>query len=160
MTAVEGSCQAGRSARFCATPVTKTNGERSSGSGYGCRWPCRYSSSAGLLWFTNSRFPGFINSTNVNQILILAMPLIVATFAQTHALLVGYIDLSVGAMISLGVVIASFWIGAESTPGQIFIGAGWDPRSAVWPSGSGQRRIDPGREDPIDHRHAGDHEHP
>ncbi|MEX0947138.1 MAG: hypothetical protein WD064_07205, partial [Acidimicrobiia bacterium] len=78
----------------------------------------------GLLLFTNNRFPGFINSTNVNQILILALPLIVATFAQTNALLVGYIDLSVGAMISLGVVTASFLIGANATMGGILIGAG------------------------------------
>ena len=78
----------------------------------------------GLLWFTNNRFPGFINSTNVNQILILALPLIVATFAQTNALLVGYIDLSVGAMISLGVVTASFLIGADATTGGILLGAG------------------------------------
>ncbi|HEU4750272.1 MAG TPA: hypothetical protein VFT54_04375, partial [Acidimicrobiia bacterium] len=78
----------------------------------------------GLLWFTNNRFPGFINSTNVNQILILALPLIVATFAQTNALLVGYIDLSVGAMISLGVVTASFLIGADATPAGILAGVG------------------------------------
>jgi cytosine/adenosine deaminase-related metal-dependent hydrolase/ribose/xylose/arabinose/galactoside ABC-type transport system permease subunit len=78
----------------------------------------------GLLLYTNSQFPGFINATNVNQILILALPLIVATFAQTHALLVGYIDLSVGAMISLGVVIASFLIGADATTGQILLGIG------------------------------------
>ena len=77
----------------------------------------------GLLLFTNNRFPGFINSTNINQILILALPLIVATFAQTNALLVGYIDLSVGAMISLGVVIASFLIGAGATTGGIILGA-------------------------------------
>ncbi len=77
----------------------------------------------GLAWYTNSRFPGFINATNINQLLILALPLIVAAFAQTHALLVGYIDLSVGAMISLGVVIASFIIGAEATTGQILLGA-------------------------------------
>ncbi|HLF43499.1 MAG TPA: hypothetical protein VJA46_08235, partial [Acidimicrobiia bacterium] len=47
----------------------------------------------GLLWYTESRFPGFLSATNVSQILILAIPLIVATFAQTHALLVGYLDL-------------------------------------------------------------------
>ncbi|MGA7282494.1 MAG: hypothetical protein WBZ40_12020, partial [Acidimicrobiia bacterium] len=76
----------------------------------------------GLVWYTNSRFPGFVNSTNVQQILILAIPLIVATFAQTHALLVGFLDLSVGAMISLGVVIASFLIGANATASQILIG--------------------------------------
>ncbi|MEX0863263.1 MAG: amidohydrolase family protein [Acidimicrobiia bacterium] len=79
---------------------------------------------AGLLWFTNNRFPGFINATNVSQTLILALPLIVATFAQTHALLVGYLDLSVGAMISLGVVIASFRIGANATTSEILLGIG------------------------------------
>jgi len=79
---------------------------------------------AGLVLYTNSRFPGFVNPTNVSQILILAMPLIVVTIAQTHALLVGYLDLSVGAMISLGVVIASFLMGAEATFSQILIGTG------------------------------------
>jgi 5-methylthioadenosine/S-adenosylhomocysteine deaminase len=78
----------------------------------------------GLAWYTNTRFPGFINATNVSQILILALPLIVATFAQTHALLVGYLDLSVGAMISLGVVIASFMIGTNATTTQMLAGAG------------------------------------
>jgi cytosine/adenosine deaminase-related metal-dependent hydrolase/ribose/xylose/arabinose/galactoside ABC-type transport system permease subunit len=79
---------------------------------------------AGLVWYTNSRFPGFVNATNVSQILILAIPIIIATHAQTHALLVGYIDLSVGAMISLGVVIASFIIGASATTTEIVTGVG------------------------------------
>jgi 5-methylthioadenosine/S-adenosylhomocysteine deaminase len=78
----------------------------------------------GLLWFTNTRFPGFINPTNVNQILILALPLIVATMAQTHALLVGYLDLSVGAMISLGVVIGSYLIATNATGAGILQGVG------------------------------------
>lgn len=75
----------------------------------------------GLAWYTNGRFPGFLNANNINQLLILALPLIVSAIAQTHALLVGYIDLSVGAMISLGVVIASFLMGAEATTGQILM---------------------------------------
>lgn len=79
---------------------------------------------AGLLWFTSSRFEGFLNQTNIFNILILALPLIMAAIAQTHAILVGYLDLSVGAMISFGVVAASFLIGAEATLGQIVIGAG------------------------------------
>jgi cytosine/adenosine deaminase-related metal-dependent hydrolase/ribose/xylose/arabinose/galactoside ABC-type transport system permease subunit len=78
----------------------------------------------GLLWFTESRFEGFINPTNINQLLILALPLIVVTIAQTHALLVGYIDFSVGAMISLGVVIGSFLVGAEATTANILYGLG------------------------------------
>ncbi|HYZ12856.1 MAG TPA: amidohydrolase family protein [Actinomycetota bacterium] len=79
---------------------------------------------AGLLLYTNSRFPGFVNAYNVNQILILALPLIVAAMAQTHALLVGYLDLSVGGMIGLGVVIASFLIGADASAAQIVMGIG------------------------------------
>jgi len=78
---------------------------------------------AGLLWYTTTRFEGFLNSTNIFNILILALPLMVAAMAQTHAILVGYLDLSVGAMISFGVVVASFLIGAEATASQILIGS-------------------------------------
>lgn len=70
-----------------------------------------------VVWYTNSEFPGFVNRTNMVNILLLAIPLAVATMAQIHALLVGYLDLSVGAMISLAVVIASFLITAEASPG-------------------------------------------
>ena len=79
---------------------------------------------AALLLYTSRRFPGFVNATNVTQILILALPLIVAAMAQTHALLVGYLDLSVGGMIGLGVVTASFLISAEASVSQIVIGIG------------------------------------
>jgi 5-methylthioadenosine/S-adenosylhomocysteine deaminase len=79
---------------------------------------------ASLLAYTNSRFPGFINAINVEQILILALPLIVASMAQTHALLVGYLDLSVGGMIGLGVVVASFLIGADASFTQFLMGTG------------------------------------
>ncbi|MGH3649644.1 MAG: hypothetical protein ACRDU9_02965, partial [Acidimicrobiia bacterium] len=77
-----------------------------------------------LLWYTNSRFDGFLNESNISNILLLAMPLALAAIAQTHAILVGYLDLSVGAMISFGVVLASFLIRSEATPTQILIGAG------------------------------------
>ncbi len=77
-----------------------------------------------LLWYTNTRFEGFLNEANTYNILLLAMPLAVAAIAQTHAILVGYLDLSVGAMISFGVVAASFLIGSDAGVGQIFLGAG------------------------------------
>ena len=77
---------------------------------------------AGLLWFTSTRFEGFLNANNITAILLLAMPLAVAAMAQTHAILVGYLDLSVGAMISFGVVAASFLIPADATLGQILLG--------------------------------------
>ena len=82
-----------------------------------------------LLWYTHSRFlndtgQSFITKTNLTAVLIIAIPLAIAAFAQTHALLVGYLDLSVGAMISLGVVIASFMIGSDASTAQIFLGVG------------------------------------
>ncbi len=80
---------------------------------------------AALLWYTTSRFDGFLNETNVFNILILAMPLAIAAIAQTHSILVGYLDLSVGAMISLGVVAASFLIPADADTSTILVGVGF-----------------------------------
>jgi 5-methylthioadenosine/S-adenosylhomocysteine deaminase len=75
-----------------------------------------------LLWYTTTRFEGFLKASNISNILFLAMPLAVAAIGQTHALLVGYLDLSIGAMISFGVVAASFLMGAEATNSEILIG--------------------------------------
>lgn len=77
-----------------------------------------------LLWYTTSRFDGFLNQSNINNILLLAMPLAIAAIAQTQAILVGFLDLSVGAMISFGVVVASFLIGADATTYQVVVGIG------------------------------------
>lgn len=73
-------------------------------------------------WYTSSQFPGFINATNVTNILLLAIPLAIVAIAQTNALLVGYLDLSVGAMITFGVVVASFWISDGSSTTEIALG--------------------------------------
>ncbi len=78
----------------------------------------------GVLWFTTSRFPGFINSTNVTSILFLTVPLALVVIGQTHALLVGYLDLSVGSMVTFGVVAASFLIPPDSSAGEVAVGAG------------------------------------
>ncbi len=114
---------------------------------------------AGLLFYTTSRFPGFVNAYNVQQILILALPLIVAAMAQTHAILVGYLDLSVGGMIGLGVVIASFLIGDERFPPPDPVRDRRHPglRRRPRPRQCGP---DPGTQDPLDHRHPGHAEHP
>jgi cytosine/adenosine deaminase-related metal-dependent hydrolase/ribose/xylose/arabinose/galactoside ABC-type transport system permease subunit len=77
-----------------------------------------------VTWYTNTRFPGFVNERNITNVLFLAVPLAIVAMGQTHALLVGYLDLSVGAMVTLGVVIASFLIGPESTTIEILIGSG------------------------------------
>jgi 5-methylthioadenosine/S-adenosylhomocysteine deaminase len=76
-----------------------------------------------LLFYTNSRFGGrFINRANITNVLILAVPLALAAMAQTHAILVGFLDLSVGAMISFGVVAGSFLMGADATSADIIRG--------------------------------------
>jgi 5-methylthioadenosine/S-adenosylhomocysteine deaminase len=75
-----------------------------------------------LLWYTETRFDGFINRANLTTVLLLAMPLALAAIAQTHAILVGYLDLSVGAMISFGVVVGSFLIAGDSSSVEILIG--------------------------------------
>jgi 5-methylthioadenosine/S-adenosylhomocysteine deaminase len=75
-----------------------------------------------LLAYTESRFDGFINKDNVTTVLLLAMPLALTAIAQTHAILVGYLDLSVGAMISFGVVLGSFMIGGDASTFEIVTG--------------------------------------
>ena len=75
-----------------------------------------------LLWYTDTRFPGFINRANITTILLLAMPLALAAIAQTQVILVGYLDLSVGAMISFGVVVGSFLIGGKASTWEILVG--------------------------------------
>ncbi len=78
----------------------------------------------GVAWYTNHRFPGFVNQRNVTNVLSLAVPLAIAAMGQTHALLVGQLDLSIGAMITLGVVLASFLIDPGSTGTEVAIGVG------------------------------------
>jgi 5-methylthioadenosine/S-adenosylhomocysteine deaminase len=75
-----------------------------------------------LLFYTDTRFDGFINRANITTILLLAMPLALAAIAQTHVILVGYLDLSVGAMISFGVVVGSFLIGGKASTWEILVG--------------------------------------
>ena len=83
-----------------------------------------------LFGYTNSGSTASSTQPTSRTVMMLAMPLALATIAQTHALLVGYLDLSVGAMISLGVVIASFLIGADASTFDIFTGIA--RRAARW----------------------------
>jgi cytosine/adenosine deaminase-related metal-dependent hydrolase/ribose/xylose/arabinose/galactoside ABC-type transport system permease subunit len=77
-----------------------------------------------VLLYTTSRFPGFMNARNLTSVLLLAAPLAAVAIGQTHALLVGSLDLSVGAMVTFGVVIASFQLGPEATDAELLRGVG------------------------------------
>jgi 5-methylthioadenosine/S-adenosylhomocysteine deaminase len=75
-----------------------------------------------VAWYASAQFPGFLSASNLTSILVLAVPLALVAMAQTHALLVGYLDLSVGAMISLTVVVASFVLVPGASTGQLLLG--------------------------------------
>jgi 5-methylthioadenosine/S-adenosylhomocysteine deaminase len=77
-----------------------------------------------LFWYGTTQSSGFASSENVTRILLLAVPLIIVTAGQINALLVGYLDLSVGSMISLGVVLASFLMGSNASGFEIAIASG------------------------------------
>ncbi len=111
-----------------------------------------------LLWYTETRFDGFINRANLTTVLLLAMPLALAAIAQTHAILVGYLDLSVGAMISFGVVVGSFLIAGDASTIEILIGIATVLACGLGPR-LGQRSADQRLQDPVAHRHPGDTQH-
>ena len=111
-----------------------------------------------VAWYTELAVPRVHQPSERRQHPVPRRAAAVVAMGQTHALLVGYLDLSVGAMVTLGVVIASFLIGPESTPPRSCRGRG-HPRLRPRPR-AGQRRPGPGTQDPVDHRHAGHAQHP
>lgn len=59
--------------------------------------------------YTASRSDVFLADANLSSLLILAVPLAIVSMGQQVALLTGGFDISVGAMMSLTVVLMSFW---------------------------------------------------
>ena len=56
----------------------------------------------------------FLSSTNLASLLVISMPLIVVALGQQSALISGGFDISIGSSMSLGVVLASFWVTQDS----------------------------------------------
>jgi ribose transport system ATP-binding protein len=67
--------------------------------------------------FTQSRNSTFLTELSLFNVMLLALPLVAVASAQYFVLLVGGIDVSVGATMTLAVVVASFWVqdGATGT---------------------------------------------
>ena len=57
--------------------------------------------------YTNSRNPAFLSSFTLNNLLVATMPLALAAMGQTSALMVRAFDVSVGALTTLCLVVAS-----------------------------------------------------
>ncbi len=64
----------------------------------------------------------FLTKLNIRHILLATAPLAMVTMAQFNVLMVRGFDISVGSLMSLTVVLASFLIGAEAGPSEIVAG--------------------------------------
>jgi ribose transport system ATP-binding protein len=56
----------------------------------------------------------FLSSDNLSSLLVISMPLVVVALGQQAALISGGFDISIGSSMSLGVVLASFWVSQSS----------------------------------------------
>jgi ribose transport system ATP-binding protein len=64
----------------------------------------------------------FLTELNIRHILLATAPLALVTMAQFNVLMVRGFDISVGSLMSLTVVLASFLIGAETQPSFLLVG--------------------------------------
>jgi ribose transport system ATP-binding protein len=73
--------------------------------------------------YTQGRNGAFLSELSLNGLFIAAIPLSLAAIAQTNALMVRALDVSLGFLITFGVVIASFTIPVDASAGRIVLGA-------------------------------------
>jgi ribose transport system ATP-binding protein len=75
--------------------------------------------------YTNGKDSAFLSEFNLNGLMVAALPMALAAMAQTSALMVKAFDVSVGLVISLSVVVASFVLESSSWPklllGMLFV---------------------------------------
>lgn len=62
----------------------------------------------GVGYYTSKQSTAFLSDFNLNGLLLATLPLALVAMAQANALLVGYLDISVGALMSICVIIASY----------------------------------------------------
>lgn len=79
--------------------------------------------SAVLAVYAGSRTPLFFESFNLNNIMLSALPLVWIAIGLQFCLLVGELDISIGATTTLSVVLASFLLDSGS-PGSLAVGIG------------------------------------
>jgi ribose/xylose/arabinose/galactoside ABC-type transport system permease subunit/cytosine/adenosine deaminase-related metal-dependent hydrolase len=72
---------------------------------------------------TVNRSSAFLSEFNLNSLLLATLPLALVAMAQVNALLVGYLDISVGSIMSLCVVAASYVMTPETSGFIVVAGA-------------------------------------
>jgi ribose transport system ATP-binding protein len=60
--------------------------------------------------YTTLKSSAFLGSSNLTSLLVISMPLMVVALGQQGALISGGFDISIGSSMSLGVILASFWV--------------------------------------------------
>jgi 5-methylthioadenosine/S-adenosylhomocysteine deaminase len=72
--------------------------------------------------YTASKSTAFLSEFNLNSLLLATLPLALVTMAQMNAMLVGYLDVSVGSIMTMGVIIASFIVTDKAPANAVFVG--------------------------------------
>ena len=72
--------------------------------------------------YTAVRSDAFLSEFNLTSWLLATLPLALVTMAQLNALLAGYLDISVGSIMTMGIIIASFLITDDATPSIVLLG--------------------------------------
>ena len=72
--------------------------------------------------YTASRSDAFLSEFNLTSLLLATLPLALVTMAQMNALLAGYLDISVGSIMTMGVIIASFIVTDDAPPERVLLG--------------------------------------
>ncbi len=73
--------------------------------------------------YTASRSPAFLSDFNLESLLLATIPLALVTMAQMNALVAGYLDISVGSIMTMGLIIASFIITQDASPNAVLLGS-------------------------------------
>jgi ribose transport system ATP-binding protein len=73
-----------------------------------------------LALFAQSKNDTFLSTLSVYNVLLVALPLVAVAAAEFLVLLVGGIDVSVGATMTLAIVLMSFWA-TEGGPGKVLL---------------------------------------
>jgi len=72
--------------------------------------------------YTAAHSDAFLTDYNLKSLLLVTLPLALVTMAQVNALLAGYLDISVGSTMTIGVIIASFIITDGAPPEALVLG--------------------------------------
>ena len=74
-------------------------------------------------FYTARRSPAFLSEFNLNSLLLATLPLALVTMGQVNAMLMGYLDISVGATMTVCVIVASTIVVSGASPAVIAAGA-------------------------------------